>query len=110
MAGEDPLQDLAAVAGEVEAVGDRCRPRRTLARAARIIAAAIAADERRLAVRLEPRREGVRRAIRQHVDDAVALQVRQDGAVVVAPAEGKVVDTQHPRGRDRRLGQRPHAP
>jgi hypothetical protein len=89
-------EDVAAVAREVEAVGDLRRPRRPLAPPAGVVPAPIAADELRLAMLREPRRVRVRRVVRQHINDPVPLQVGQDGAVPV-PSTGA-----HAGGRSRR--------
>jgi len=110
MTSEDALEEVATVAREMEAIGDLDRGRGTLACAAGVVATAIAADELRLAVLLEPGGQGVGGAIREDVDDAVPLQVGQDGAVVVPVSEREIVDAEHSLGRERRLGQRPHPP
>lgn len=42
--------------------------------------------------------------IRQQVDNSVALEVNEHGAVSVATAEGPVVDAEHAHRRPRRRG------
>jgi hypothetical protein len=72
-------------------------------------AGAVARDDLHSAMALQPRREGRGLAIGQKVDHPVALQIDQDGAVVLAAPPGPVIDRQHARrnwrGRSRAMHQ-----
>lgn len=92
IAHEDPLEDLAAVARQMEAICDLDGVRRGLAGRGGVIAPAIPADEVGLAVLGDPRRNRRGGALREQVDDAPLLQIDAQGPVAMGPLEGKSVD------------------
>src|SRR5687768_14979531 len=65
-------------------------------------AGTIADDDLDRRMVLEPRGQGLGRAIGQQVDPAPALEITEDRAVALAFAPGPVIDAEHPR-RERRL-------
>ena len=57
----------------------------------------VASDDLHAGMLTQPRGQGLGLAVGQQVDNRVALQVDQDGAVAVATAPGPIVDGNHPR-------------
>jgi hypothetical protein len=83
----------------MESVSDLPRLGRTLARALRIQAAAIAADEFDLRVLTEPFGCSGGCAILQHIDNLAPLQVDNNGPVSPTLSPAPVVDACHPYSR-----------
>lgn len=57
---------------------------------------AITTDDLDAGMRLEPLHQRLRVPSRQHLDDAVLLEIDQDGAVAMAFAKRPIVDAEHP--------------
>jgi hypothetical protein len=80
------------------------RIRGSLANTIRIQGTAIATDNGNGRMLGEPGGDGRRRALRQQVNDAVARQIDQDGAIAMAPPPGPLVDTDGLGGWHGRMG------
>ena len=96
-ARQPALDHLPQVPKQVPAVHDLGRARRAEAGAAGILGGPVPRDHADRVVLAEPCRQGLRRAIRQQVDDMVLLQVDQDGAVGLPFPARPIVNTQDPR-------------
>ena len=97
---EHAAERITAVAQQMPPVGDLNGLRRSLAGALGVGAGPIADDDLDRRMVLEPRGQGLGRAIGQQVDPAPALEITEDRAVVAALAP--VINAEHPR-RERRL-------
>src|SRR4051812_50106618 len=103
---EHTAERITAVTQQMPPVGDLNGLRRSLAGALGVGAGPIADDDLDRRMVLEPRGQGLGRAIGQQVDAAPALEITQDRAVVAALAPSPVIDPEHPR-RERRAGDGP---
>jgi hypothetical protein len=99
-------QGVAEVAQQVPAVGDLDRLRRAAADAVGVGAGAVTRDDLHAGVGPQPRPDGLRVAVGQQVDRAVALQVDDERAVAPATAPGPVVDADDARRRGHRQRRR----
>jgi hypothetical protein len=93
MARHRALDGLAEVVPEMPAVGDLDRLRCAAGGAIGVGAGPVPADDADTGMAGQPFGQGVGGAVGQQVDCPVGGQVNQHGAVVVAPAQGEVVDT-----------------
>ena len=89
-----PLQGVVQVAEQVPAVGDLNGLGGAGGRAADVIVGPVAADDLDFGMVLQPITQRLRRPLGQQIHWAAALQVAEDRAVVVALAEGPVIDAQ----------------
>jgi hypothetical protein len=99
---EHTAERITAVAQQMPPVGDLNGLRRSLAGSIGVGAGPIADDDLDRWMVLEPRGQGLGRAIGQQVDPAPALEITEDRAVVAALAPSPVIDPEHTR-RERRL-------
>jgi hypothetical protein len=99
---EHTAERITAVAQQMPPVGDLNGLRRSLAGSLGVGAGTIADDDLDRRMVLEPRGQGLGRAIGQQVDPAPALEITEDRAVVAALAPSPVIDPEHTR-RERRL-------
>lgn len=93
-------QRIAQIAQQMPAVRDLDRRWRAVGVSPR----AVTGDDLDTRVRPEPSGQGLGLPIRQQVDDLVALEIDQGGAVAVAAPERPVVDAQHPGWRSNHRG------
>src|ERR671920_1754779 len=102
--GQPALDHLPQVQQQMPSIRDLDRPRRPERDTAGVLARAITGDDADAAVVLKP--VGQRRGapVRQQVDDAMPLQVDENGSVGLALAQRPVVDTQDARGWPPRHG------
>lgn len=94
---------VAKIAQQVPAVGDLNSLWRTLAHSIRVGAGAVTCDDLDTGVLAEPTCQRFGLSVRQKVNDLVALQVDQNGAVAMAAPPGPVIDSKHARCRRRTL-------
>jgi hypothetical protein len=97
MAGHTPLDCLAKVLPQVEAVGDLHRVRRPAPGALRIRPGAVPADHLDPGMGPQPGRQRLRLPAGQQVKRRSGLAIDQQRAVDVAAAQGEVVHPEHPR-------------
>ncbi|BCB88741.1 hypothetical protein Psuf_060540 [Phytohabitans suffuscus] len=100
---DDGVQDgLAKVHPEVEPVGYLDRVWCPDPDAVGVRAGAVTTDDVRARMLTQPGGEGVRGAVRQHIDRLVSVHVHQHGGVDLTTTKSEVVDPEHPRRRGRR--------
>ena len=99
---EHTAQRITAVAQQMPPVGDLNGLRRSLAGSIGVGAGPIADDDLDRRMVLEPRGQGLGRAVGQQVDAAPALEITEDRAVALAFAPGPVIDAEDTR-RERRI-------
>ena len=90
---------LSEVGPQVPAGRHLDRAGRTLPNTFRIGTRPIPGDDLHARMLAQPVRQGGGLPVGQQVDDIVALEIHQRGAVVMAPAPGPVIHSQHPRRR-----------
>ena len=84
------------------AIGHLDRLGSTLPRGLRVGGSTITADDLDARMRLEPLHQRLCVPSWQHIDDAVLLEIDQDGAVAMAFAERPVIDAEHTGRRSAR--------
>jgi hypothetical protein len=99
---EHTAERITAVAQQMPPVGDLNGLRRSLAGSIGVGAGPIAHDDLDRWMVLEPRGQGLGRAVGQQVDAAPALEITEDRAVALAFAPGPVIDAEDTR-RERRI-------
>ena len=96
LAGQIALQGIGDVLDEVEAIGHlqglRCPEPNPLGIGPR----AIPRDDQHLGMPAQPGGEGLRRPIRQQVDDPLQIKVDEDRAVAASLAARPIIDTERP--------------
>jgi hypothetical protein len=102
MAIDNPLQGFPQIVEQVPAIRDLKSLRCPLSGRLSVSASAITRDNFNTVMTLQPSRDGGSLAVGQQVNDGVALEVAQDGSVVLTTAPGPLVDTHRPRRRVRR--------
>ena len=110
VAGDGPFDGAGQVVPQVPAVGDLDGAVEPLQWRLGVAAAAVAADDLRSWVGVEPGAEGFGGPFGEHVDRPAGRDVHQHGAVDVSVAQGKVVDPQHQRRSGVGLGCRADEP
>jgi hypothetical protein len=105
MAGHTPLDCLAKVLPQVEAVGDLHRVQRPAPGALRIRPGAVPADHLDPGMGPQPGPQRLRLPAGQQVKRRSGLAIDQQRAVDVAAAQGEVVHPEHPRRGRWRVGQ-----
>jgi hypothetical protein len=97
LADQQVFQCLAQISQDMEAVrhlhGLWCSPPASIG----VAPSAIPAQHFHSWMLQQPRRKGVGCPVREHIHPDMALQIDQQGAVLAAATEGKVIDAQHPR-------------
>jgi len=108
MADEDSFEDVAAIAREVEAIGDLDSIRRSVPCPTGVVAPSIPTHQFRLTMRVEPGGERIGGPLGQQINHAMSFQIRENRAVVMAPPQGEIINAEHGRRADRRFGKGAH--
>ena len=94
---ERPLQRRGQVLEEVKTVRDLNGVGSSLPRALRVGAASVAGNDLYSGMLLQPLRQGLSPAVGEQIDDAAALEIHQDRAILLALPLGPVVHPEYPR-------------
>ncbi|WUA05714.1 hypothetical protein OG225_26290 [Nocardia sp. NBC_01377] len=104
MAGHAAFDRLAEVVPDVPSVGDLHCVRRSGGDPLGVGAATVAAYDLDAWMGSQPGREGGGGPVVEDLDRAAGHHIDQDRSVVVPATQGEVIDTQHVRDRDHRIG------
>jgi len=103
-----PLKCLTKIAEQMEAIGDLNRVRRTSGRATDVLWATVTRNDLDTRMLLEPGFKYGGTPLGQQIDRTTLFQIEQNGAIPLAFAERKIINTQHAWRHDRRGGQLPN--
>jgi hypothetical protein len=101
MPAHDALDGVAAIAEKMPAIGDVDRFGRALPCALGIHICPVSGDDLNAGMVAQPSGESLGLAIRQQVDDPVALEVDENGSIAAGAAPRPLINTKNPRCRCR---------